>query len=50
MTDRELLALMAACLWGQLDTRDRGQTSTELAAMIARDLLNEIDRAIKKEG
>lgn len=50
MTERELLALMAACVWGHVSMRDGPLTTTELAIAVARDLLDEIDRAIEKEG
>jgi len=50
MTDREIIALMAASIWPAIDNSNSTLTSRELAVNVARDLLREVDRQMPDRG
>jgi hypothetical protein len=46
MTDRELLGLMAAAVWGHIDTHGGTKTVSEIAVEAAREILTDIDETL----
>lgn len=46
MTDRELIALMAASVWPAINSYGKTLSDRELAVNVARDLLDEVDRQL----